>query len=70
MAANCYINILCTKQNNAFKFKYYLVLARSYFEESSMKRKRKGKGKGIKENTLAFAFTENEYMYKVKELYI
>ena len=30
-----------------------------------MKRKRKGKGKGIKENTLAFDFTETEYMYKV-----
>ena len=41
------------------------MLARSHFEESSMKRKRKGKGKGVKENTLAFAFMETEYMYKV-----
>lgn len=41
------------------------MLARSHIQESSMKRKRKGKGKGIKENTLAFDFTEAEYMYKV-----
>lgn len=52
------------KKSNAFKFKYYLIVARSHIEESSMKRKRKGKGKGIKENTLTFDFTETEFMYK------
>ncbi|XP_065882962.1 protein BCCIP homolog [Dysidea avara] len=63
-AVNTEVTEAC-KKGNAFKFKYYLVLARTHIQASSMKRKRKGKGKGIKDkSTLGFDFTETEYMYK------